>query len=76
MRITNLDIIRVAVNHRGDWLFVQITTDEGLTGIGEASHGGDELGRDAIVATILREQCLPMLQGRDPRSVIPATSAP
>ncbi len=49
MRITGLDIIRVAVNRRGDWLFVRLTTDAGLTGIGEASHGGFGPERDATV---------------------------
>lgn len=75
MQITNLDIIRVGVNERGDWIFVRLMTDEGLTGIGEASHGGGGLERDAIVSMILREQCLPILRGPDPRAVVPATVA-
>jgi len=75
LRITNLDIILVGVNRRGDWLLVKLETDEGLTGIGEASHGGSGPARDAVVATILREQCLPLLRGRDPRAVVAATTA-
>ena len=75
MQITDLEIIRVGVNQRGDWLFVRLVTDEGLTGIGEASHGGSGPDRDAVVATILREQCLPILKGRDPRAVVPAIVA-
>lgn len=71
MKITDLTITRVRVNHRGDWLFVEILTDDGLRGLGEASHGGFSPQRDEMVTTILQQQCLPVLLGRDPRSVIP-----
>lgn len=69
MKITGLDVVRVRVNHRGDWLFVHIATDEGLTGLGEASHGGFTPQRDDIVTAILGTQCAPILIGRDPRAV-------
>ncbi len=69
MRITDLEVRRVAVNRRGDWLFVQLRTDEGLTGLGEASHGGPGPDRDLTVAAILREHCRPLLQGRESRDV-------
>ncbi|MDQ3655168.1 MAG: hypothetical protein M3457_08825 [Chloroflexota bacterium] len=48
MKTTGPDVVNVGVNRRGDWLFVRIETDEGLIGIGEASHGGGAF-RDAIV---------------------------
>lgn len=73
MKITGLSVERVRVNHRGDWLFVHIATDEGITGIGEASHGGFSPQRDAIVTTILESQCAPQLIGRDPRAVLAAS---
>lgn len=72
MRITGLELVRVAVNRRGDWLFVRLTTDEGLIGIGEASHGGAGPRRDAIVAALLTEQCGPLLVGADPRAPLVA----
>ncbi len=75
MRITGLELIGVRVNHRGDWLFVRLTTDEGLTGLGEASHGGGGADRDALVATILQRQCQPRLVGRDPCAVVAALAA-
>jgi galactonate dehydratase len=75
VQITGLEIIRVRVNHRGDWLFVRVTTDEGITGLGEASHGGFSPQRDDLVATILTTHCLPVLAGRDPRAVVAATDA-
>jgi galactonate dehydratase len=38
MRITKIEPVIVHVNHRGDWVFLRIHTDEGFTGLGEASH--------------------------------------
>jgi galactonate dehydratase len=75
MKITGVETVRLRVNHRGDWLFVRLTTDEGLTGIGEASHGGHAPQRDLVVTRILETQCAPVLLGRDPRAVIAATDA-
>jgi galactonate dehydratase len=75
VKITDLEVIRVAVNHRGDWLFVRILTDDGLVGLGEASHGANGPDRDEIVTAILLRQCLPLLKGRDPRDVVAATTA-
>jgi len=69
VRITDLELVTLRVNHRGDWLHVRLTTDEGLSGIGEVSHGGFGPERDAIVATILTRQCRPLLLGNDPRIV-------
>lgn len=69
MRITGLTVTTIAVNQRGDWLHVQLETDEGLTGIGEASHGGFGPDRDAIVTAILERQCRPLLLGKDPCAV-------
>ena len=37
----DLEIFQVKVNHRGNWVLVRMHTNNGLTGIGEASHGGD-----------------------------------
>ena len=75
MQITGLEVVRIGVNQRGDWLLVRLTTDDGLTGLGEASHGGSGPARDTIVAAILEQQCRPLLRGRDPRAVLPAVAA-
>jgi galactonate dehydratase len=40
--VADLEIFQVKVNHRGNWILVRLRTNTGLTGIGEASHGGDE----------------------------------
>lgn len=73
MKITRLDAINVGVNRRGDWLFIRIATDEGMIGLGEASHGGGA-HRDAIVSAILTHQCRPFLVDRDPRAVVSLTA--
>jgi galactonate dehydratase len=39
-RVTRLETFVVKVNHRGNWILVRLTTDTGLTGIGEASQSG------------------------------------
>ncbi len=67
MKIESLALRRVSVTRRGAWLFVQVRTDNGLTGLGEASHGGD----DALVAHLIESRIAPFLTGRDPRDVEP-----
>lgn len=42
MKITDIEPVIVHVNHRGDWVFVLVHTDTGLTGLGEASHSGND----------------------------------
>jgi galactonate dehydratase len=42
MRIDRIEPAIVHVNHRGDWVFVLVHTDSGITGLGEASHSGND----------------------------------
>jgi galactonate dehydratase len=51
LTITGLELFRVPVNRRGAWLLVRLTTKSGLTGIGDASHGG----RDEVKVGFIRE---------------------
>ncbi|QRR00762.1 hypothetical protein [Dyadobacter sandarakinus] len=37
--VTEILIHEVKVNARGNWHFVELKTNKGLTGLGEASHG-------------------------------------
>ena len=39
MKITGIELDAVHVNHRGDWIFVHVLTDEGLRGLGELRAG-------------------------------------
>ena len=64
MKITHLELHSVAASHRGNWIFVQIHTDAGLSGLGEASQSGN----DGLVAAAL-EQLGPRLVGVDPTQV-------
>nr|MBC8255289.1 hypothetical protein [Ardenticatenia bacterium] len=65
MKITGIDITHVAVNRvRGNWTIVQVRTDEGLTGLGEATN---------VYAPERSEQALrrlePLIVGRDPLNI-------
>lgn len=42
MKIVAIEPIIVHVNRRGDWVFVLVHTDAGITGLGEASHSGND----------------------------------
>jgi len=61
MQITAIEPVVVQVNYRGDWLFVQVHTDAGLTGLGEASHSGN----DSLAVAALRHFDA-LLRGHDP----------
>jgi len=61
MRITALRTIRVA--ERPNLLWVEIDTDEGLTGLGETFMGA------ATVETYLHDEAAPRLIGRDPLAI-------
>jgi len=56
LKVRSLETFTVQVNARGNWLLVRLDTGEGLTGIGEASHGsafGNETGNDATTRRYL-----------------------
>jgi len=42
LKITAIEPVVVYVNHRGDWVFLLVHTDQGITGLGEASHSGND----------------------------------
>jgi L-alanine-DL-glutamate epimerase-like enolase superfamily enzyme len=48
---------------------VEIETDEGLTGLGEAKVSVGNLGHYGALVTLIREEMAPALLGRDPRDV-------
>ena len=64
--VQSLETFVVHVNARGNWLLVRLSTNQGLTGIGEASHGtafGNETGNDATTLKYIAE-FFPLLKGR------------
>lgn len=65
MKIADVRVLGVRVNHRGNWIFVQVETDDGIVGLGEASQSGD----DAALAFLIRHSLQPRLIGRDATSV-------
>lgn len=42
IQITAIEPVVVQVTARGDWVFVLVHTDAGITGLGEASHSGND----------------------------------
>ncbi|WP_161597158.1 mandelate racemase/muconate lactonizing enzyme family protein [Dyadobacter flavalbus] len=37
--VTALDVHEIKVNARGNWFFIELKTNKGISGLGEASHG-------------------------------------
>lgn len=57
--IADAEVFQVRVNRRGNWVIVRLKTQNGLNGIGDASHGGD----DGATVTYLK-QLTDLLRGR------------
>ena len=49
MNIIDIEPVVVHINHRGDWIFLRVHTDAGITGLGEASHSGNDA---LLIATV------------------------
>ena len=75
MNIRNVRIVKVQTETAahmllgGGWLFVQVETDDGLVGLGEASQGGNDL-----VEACVEKRLKPYLIGKDPRGIEPLTA--
>ena len=57
------------VNDSFNTCLVEIDTDAGLTGLGEAKVGVGNLGHYAALVTLIHAELAPLLVGRDPRDV-------
>jgi galactonate dehydratase len=64
MKITGIELDAIHVNHRGDWVFVHVLTDEGLRGLGEL-RAGKNYGAEVAAVRELGER----LKGRDPLQI-------
>ena len=49
--VSGIEVFRVRVNDRGNWVIVRVKTTQGLLGIGDASHSGN----DDMVIELLKE---------------------
>ncbi len=49
--VTSVKLYSIKVNHRGSWYFIELSTNKGITGLGECSHGvtGLNSGDDQLV---------------------------
>jgi galactonate dehydratase len=63
-RIIDIEPVIVSVTERGDWVFLLVRTDAGITGLGEASHSGNDA---LLVATV--EVFKQQLVGQSPRDI-------
>ena len=57
------------VNDSFNTCLVEIDTDQGLTGLGEAKVGVGNLGNYAALVTLIHAELAPLLMGRDPRDI-------
>src|SRR5436190_13987463 len=57
--VTSLEVFTVKVNRRGNWMLTRISTSAGITGIGDASHGGPDEERARYL-----KQFFELLKGR------------
>lgn len=86
--IGDLEAWRLPVNHRGDWLVIRLRTERGLTGLGDASHGGDDRaisylrqfagllrGRSIFDIEWFREATRPVIARTNDASAVAAASA-
>ena len=64
MKITATETVVVKVNHRGDWIFVHVHTDNGIVGLGEASHSSN----DALVLAAVGQLGATLI-GEDPTRI-------
>lgn len=64
MRIEKIETLILKVNSRGNWVLVLVRTDQGPTGIGEASHSHNDA---ALVRYIF--EAGKILKGRDPGDI-------
>lgn len=65
-KVERLEVFRIPVNHRGDWLLVRVTTSDGITGIGDASHARDEKRTEELIP-----QFFEFLKGRSFHDIEP-----
>jgi len=57
--VTGLEVFTVKVNARGNWMLTRLSTSAGITGIGDASHGGSDEERMRYL-----KQFFELLKGR------------
>ena len=69
MKITGVELDAVHVNHRGDWVFIHVFTDEGIQGLGELRAGKNYTDRVAAV-----RQLGDQLIGENPLEIEPIFS--
>lgn len=89
LTVADVDLYELPVNRRGNWLLVRLSTTNGLTGIGDASHGENDTatiralralldglrGRSIFEVARLRQTTLDRLGTRVDTALLTAASA-
>jgi galactonate dehydratase len=67
VKITGLEVVSVAVNLRGNWVFVRLKAGSSLAGLGEASHGARG-PRETELERMRRalEELFALIEGKSP----------
>jgi galactonate dehydratase len=53
--VESIEVSCIRVNHRGNWLLIRTKASNGLTGLGDASHGGDETAQLQAIQKVFAE---------------------
>ena len=73
LKVTSLELFVVKVSFRGNWVFVRLKTDKGITGLGEASHGlvgfGKAGARDDEVMGAELKEFFALVRGEPPFAI-------
>jgi galactonate dehydratase len=68
LAVTAIEVHVVKVNVRGNWYFVELKTNKGLTGLGEASHGFAVKDGDALLLSEIKS-LFELVKGESPFAV-------
>ena len=70
LTITEIVVHTVKVNQRGNWYFVELQTNKGISGLGEASHGftASTTNGEALLTSEIAS-CFELIKGESPFSV-------
>jgi galactonate dehydratase len=66
LAVADLEVFKFPVNKRGNWIVIRLKTTGGLTGLGDASHGGrdeETIGYLRKLITVLRGRSIFEVEG-------------
>src|SRR6187551_1733648 len=69
--VTEIKVYPIKVNQRGSWYFIELITDKGLSGFGEASHafGGNLAGEGEKALHMELSYFFELVKGQSPFNI-------